>query len=258
MTILLSSCCNEKDKVNEYVNDFVTTIQEGDVRAIHRMIPGLRHCEEFEIQDYNADSIVIQKQADGYHVHFSDHCSVVVLRDKSGKLSIGKTYGLAVFDADLYDFALRTGWISRDMDDAAICEHLAETAFRNYMIARISEDLLDNVTVTGGHSGGATMRGISVTVTNDTHYNIPSEAYTVLFKVMYKDNSQADEEIVFEGEDLPALSSKTMSGSSNGPGTNAETEVLLRFDPEWLPNLCMLIYKANGHEYADWKEEKLN
>ena len=112
--------------MNEYVNDFVTTIQEGDVRAIHRMIPGLRHCEEFEIQDYNADSIVIQKQADGYHVRFSDHCSVVVLRDKSGKLSIGKTYGLAVFDADLYDFALRTGWISRDMDDAAILLQLVK------------------------------------------------------------------------------------------------------------------------------------
>lgn len=257
VAILFSSCLNEKGKVNEYVNDFVTKVQAGDVRSLHKMMPDLQHCDEFDIADYDADNVVIQKKDKSYHVRLSDNCSMVVLSNKRGELHIDKTYGVAVFDADLYNFALRTGWISQDMDDATVSRLLTDTSFRDFMIGTIMDELNEKVTVSGGHTGGPTMQGIGITINNDTDYNIPEEAYVVIYNASYA-NGQEDESVTFDGEDLPAHSSKTLSGTSRGTGAPADYNIRLLFDQEWLPNLCMLIYKANGHEYADWKQGKLN
>lgn len=254
--MLFSACQNDDDQIREFVNDFADKVQTEDVRAVHKFIPSLKNCEDFAIEEYNPDAVLIEKKANIYYVQFSEFCSIIVRKEAHKPFRIVASFGIAVFDPDLYNFALRTGWINKDMDDSTVNKLLSETEFRDVMIERISNELRSNVTVTGGLSGGATLQGIAVNVTNDTEYNIPAEAYQVLCDVTYDNETKDKETVTLEGEDLPSQSTKTLSGNTTGTDPVANTNIRLVFDPEWLPNLCMLIYKANGHEYTDWKEGK--
>ena len=258
IALMFSSCEDEEKRVRDFTNDFVAKVMNEDVRSLHRMIPGLSNCESFGLDDYVPGRVVFEKVPDGYHVRLTEKSSMVVKVCPLGNLSVVSTRGVAVFDHDLYDFAVRTGWVSTDMNDATIDSLLSENEFRDYMIEHIIHDLRTKVTAQGGETGGATQRAIAVTVHNDTEYNIPGEAYNVVYQAEYDSSPQDIETITFDGEDLPALGNIIMSGTKRGIGKASRTDIRLQFDEEWLHNLCMLLYKANGHEYQDWKNGKLN
>lgn len=254
---LFTSCKREESKVRAFVDDFANKVIENDVRSLHKMILGVEECEDFALENYSASNVVIEKQDDGYHVNFSDDRFIIVNKDAKGKFTVESTYGIVVFDPDLYDFAVRTGWISKYMDDATVASLLSDYEFRDFMIDRITEDLRTKITVSGGHAGGASMKNIIVNVNNDTDYNIPAEAYKVLYSVSYWAFPEDNETITFEGVDLPAHGTKTISGHKRAEGLATDTHIRLQWDEDCLPNLCMIVYKANGHEYKDWKKGKL-
>lgn len=258
MALVFSSCRDNEKRVREFTNDFVKKVMNEDVRSLHRMIPGLMNCESFGLDDYDPDKVVFEKQHDGYHVQLSEQSSMDVKIGSHGTISILSTHGVAVFDCDLYDFAVRTGWIDPSMNDATIDSMLSENEFRDYMIEHIIRELRSKITVMGGETGGATLKDIAVTVQNNTEYNIPGEAYNVVYRTEYDAFPQDNETITFEGEDLPAFSNIIMSGSKRSVGKATRIGISLQFNEECLHNLCMLLYKANGHEYQDWKNGKLN
>ena len=258
IALMFSSCEDEDKKVREFTNEFVDKVMNEDVHSLYRMIPGLSNCESFGLDDYVPGKVVFEKLTDGYHVQLTENSSMVVKVCPLGNLSVVSTHGVAVFDHDLYDFALRTGWVNPSMDDATIDSLLSENEFRDYMIEHIIQELRTKITVTGGETGGVTQRDIAVTVHNDTEYNIPGEAYNVVYRTEYDAFPHNNETITFDGEDLPAHSNIIMCGIKRGVGMATHTDVCLQFDEECLHNLCMLLYKANGHEYQDWKNGKLN
>lgn len=258
IALMFSSCEDEEKRIRDFTNDFVDKVMNEDIRSLHKMIPGLSNCESFGLYDYEPDNVIFEKQADGYHVQLTENSSMVVKMSPLGKLIVVSTHGVAVFDHDLYDFAIRTGWVTPSMNDATIDSLLSENEFRDYMIEHIIHELRTKITVTGGETGGATLRGIAVTVHNNTGYNIPGEAYTVVYRTEFDAFPQDNETITFDGEDLPAHSNIILNGTKRGVGMATYTDIRLQFDEECLHNLCMLLYKANGHEYQDWKNEKLN
>ena len=257
MALMLVSCDNKEKKVREFATNFATKVLDNDVRQLRMMIPGVDRVDSFSLDGYAADKIVIEKQDDGYNVKLTDNRSMVVKEDEQGNLKVDATFGIVSFDPDLFDFAVRTGWIDQYMDDATIADLLADYEFKEFMVDRITKELRSKVTVTGGAAGGSSFHGIGVTVHNRTDYDIPGDAYKVLYRTIYWAFPEDNQTITFEGVDLPARSSKSMSGSKRGVGEATETSIRLQFDEEWLPTLCLQIYKANGHEYEDWKKGNL-
>ena len=258
MALMFSSCEDEEKKVREFTNDFVNKVMNEDVRSLHRMIPGLMNCETFGLDDYVPGNVVFEKLADGYHIQLSEHSSMVVKICPLGNLRVVSTHGVAVFDHDLYDFAIRTGWVDSTMNDAIVDSLLSESEFRDYMIEHIIHELRNKITATGGETGGSTLRDIAVTINNETEYNIPGEAYTIVYTSEYDAFPQDNETISFYGEDLPALTTLIVNGTKRSTRMATRTSASLQFDEDCLHNLCMLLYKANGHEYQDWKNGKLN
>lgn len=258
MALVFSSCRDNEKRVREFTNDFVKKVMNEDVRSLHRMIPGLMNCESFGLDDYDPDKVVFEKQHDGYHVQLSEQSSMDVKIGSHGTISIVSTHGVAVFDPDLYDFAIRTGWVDSTMNDAIVDSLLSESEFRDYMIEHIIHELRNKITATGGETGGSTLRDIAVTINNETEYNIPGEAYTIVYTSEYDAFPQDNETISFYGEDLPALTTLIVNGTKRSTRMATRTSASLQFDEDCLHNLCMLLYKANGHEYQDWKNGKLN
>ena len=226
MALVLVSCDNKEKKVREFATNFATKVLDNDVRQLRMMIPGVDRVDSFSLDGYAADKVVIEKQDDGYNVKLTDNRSMVVKEDEQGNLKVDATFGIVSFDPDLFDFAVRTGWIDQYMDDATIADLLADYEFKEFMVDRITKEL----------------RGVALSV-----------PFTLLYWAFPEDNQT----ITFEGVDLPARSTKSMSGSKRGVGEATETSIRLQFDEEWLPTLCLQIYKANGHEYEDWKKGNL-
>lgn len=256
--LLLVSCNNEEKKVREFSANFADKVLDNDVRQLRLMIPGAERCDTFSLENYSPENITVEKQDDGYNVTLSDNRSMIVKKEPNGKLNIEATFGIMSFDPDLLDFAVRTGWIDPYMDDATIAELLEDYEFKEFMIDRITKELRSKVTVTGGAAGGSSFHGIGVTVHNRTDYDIPGDAYKVYYRTIYWAFPEDNQTITFDGVDLPARSNKSISGRKRGVGEATETSIRLQFDEEWLPTLCLQIYKAKGHEYEDWKSGKLN
>ncbi|MBO7068479.1 MAG: hypothetical protein J6W52_07360 [Bacteroidaceae bacterium] len=256
--LLLTSCSKEEKNVREFADNFATKVLNNDVRSIRSMIPGVERCESFSVEGYDADKVTVEKQGDAYNVQLTENRSMTVKKDEDGNLKIDATYGVVSFDPDLFDFAVRTGWIDAYMDDSTVAELLSDYEFKEFMIDRITKELRANVTASGGTSGGSSFHGFGITVKNRTNYDIPADAYKVVYRLVYWAFPEDNQTITFDGVDLPAHSSKSMSGNKRGTGMPTESSIRVEFDEEWLPILCMQIYKANGHEYEDWIEGKLN
>ena len=257
MSLLLTSCSKEEKKVREFTDSFVAKVMNNDVRALRQMIPGVEKCESFALDDFDAEKVVVEKQDDGYNVKLTENSSMIVKKGEDGKLKVDATYGVVVFDPYLFDFAVRTGWIDQYMDDSTIDSLLSDYEFKDFMVDRITDELCTKVTAAGGAAGGSSMNGIGVTVHNKTNYDIPGDAYKVIYRTIYWAFPEDNQTITFDGVDLPARSSKSISGTKRGVGMATETSIRLQYDEEWLPTLCLQIYKANGHEYKDWKNGKL-
>ena len=132
--LLLVSCNNEEKKVREFSANFADKVLDNDVRQLRLMIPGAERCDTFSLENYSPENITVEKQDDGYHVNFSDNRFIIVNKDAKGKFTVVSTYGIVVFDPDLYDFAVRTGWISKYMDDATVASLLSDYEFSDFMI----------------------------------------------------------------------------------------------------------------------------
>lgn len=257
--LLLTSCDKEEKKVRDFALDFASKVQMNDVRDIRRLYPSAELCDSFAL-DYVADSMKLEKEQDGYVVRFTDDRSMFVTLDEKGRISVDASYGVFAFDPDLIGFALRTGWIDQYMDDATIAVCLKDHEFLDFMTDRFIRELKQKVSAsqTGyfgqGFADRSSFKSIVGSVRNRTDYDIPGEAYKVVYRAIYWAFPEDNQTSVFDGQDIPAGGTVGIRGTKRGTGEPTESSISVRFDEDILPRLCLQLYKGNGHDYEDFKK----
>ena len=259
VALVLASCNKEEKKVMDFALDFASKVQTNDVRDIRRMYAAAELCDSFAL-DYQADSIRLEKEQDGYIVRFTDDRSMLVTLDDKGHMAVEASYGVFAFDPDLIGFALRTGWIDPYMDDATIAVCLKDHEFLDFITDRFTRELKQKVTAsqTGffgqSFADRSSLKSIVGGVRNRTDYDIPGEAYKVVYRAIYWAFPEDNQTSTFDGQDIPAGGSVGIRGTKRGVGEPTESSISVRFDEKLLPRLCLQLYKGNGHDYEDFKK----
>ena len=260
--LMLASCNKEEQKVRDFALGFAEKVQLNDVRDLRRIYPAAELCDSFAL-DFIADSMKLEKEQDGYVVRFTDDRSMFVTLDEKGHMTVDASYGVFAFDPDLIGFAQRTGWIDQYMDDATIAVCLKDHEFLDFMTERFVRELKQKVSASQTSYFGqsfadrSSLKSIVGGVRNRTDYDIPGDAYKVIYRAIYWAFPGDNQVSVFDGQDIPAGGSVGIRGTKRGTGEPTESSLSIRFDEEKLPRLCLQLYKGNGHDYEDFKAGKL-
>jgi len=226
VTIGLTSCSNEEKEVKKFVDNYAPQLASGG---------------------YD-----LEKDGDSYIATFDGDRRIILSKDDDGEWQCEKSYGLQQFDPELLGFAQRTGWVERKMDDASIAKRLENTEFLDIMTKRFVKELEKNITASMGGGSLYSFHDISASVNNRTDWDIPGDAYKVVFRFTFWAFPEDNETKALDGVDLPAHSSKSVKGTKRGTGEPTGQSVRVKFDEEQLPQLCLRIYNGTGHEYADY------
>ena len=226
VAIGLTSCSNEEKEVKKFVDDYAP--------------------------QYASSGFELEKDGDAYVATFDEDRRIIIVKNKDGEWECEKAYGLQQFDPDLLGFAQRTGWVERKMDDATIAKRLDNKEFLDIMTKRFVKELQSKVTASMGGGSLYSFHDISATVNNRTDYDIPADAYKVVFRFTFWAFPEDNETKALDGVDLPAHGSKSVKGTKRGTGEPTGQSVRVKFDEEKLPELCLKIYNGTGHEYADY------
>jgi len=222
----LTSCNNEEKKVKKFVDDYAPQLASSGYE--------------------------LEKDGDGYIATFDGDRRIILEKDDDGEWQCDKSYGLQQFDPDLLGFAQRTGWVERKMDDASIAKRLENTEFLDIMAKRFAKELEQKVTASMGGGNLYSFHDISAAVNNRTDYDIPGDAYKVVFRFTFWAFPEDNETKAIDGVDVPAHSTKSVKGRKRGTGEPTGQSVRVKFDEEQLPQLLLRIYNGSGHEYADY------
>ena len=224
--LTLTSCSNDEKEVKKLVESYAPSIASA--------------------------GFDLTKEGDDYVADFGDQRSLLITKDDDGQWQVEKSWGLQQFDAELLSFAQRTGWVERKMDDATIAKRLENTEFLDIMTKRFVADVKKNVTAAMAGGRGDSFHAIGATISNRTDYDIPGEAYKVVFRFTFWAFPEDNETKALNGVDLPAHGSKSVHGTKRGTGEPTGQSVRVQFDEEQLPALCLRLYNGTGHEYADY------
>lgn len=226
MALGLTSCSNEEKEVKKFVDEYAPQLA--------------------------SSGFDLEKDGDAYVATFDHDRRIIIVKNDDGEWECDKAYGLQQFDPDLLAFAQRTGWVEKKMDDASIAKRLENTEFLDIMTKRFIKELQSKVGVTMGGGSLYSFHDISATVNNRTDYDIPADAYKVVFRFTFWAFPEDNETKSIDGVDLPAHSSKSVKGRKRGTGEPTGQSVRVKFDEEKLPELCLKIYSGTGREYAEY------
>lgn len=186
------SCDSNKAKIKAFAIDFAEKVSRNMIDSIRTIYPDVEKIDSLALV-YNIDSIIINKTEDPsvYQVMFSKDVEVKILKEKDGKLTIKETRGLALFPEKLMKIAKSTGWVSNEMSDLQMTENLKDTAFVNFLVLKVKENLKKDIIVKGWDCTwrpGWGLGELFVIIENNSDFNITPNDYAVESWVNCRDN----------------------------------------------------------------------
>ena len=259
--LALVACNNAEKEAKDFAAEFLAKAKANDVSAVRSMYPDAVRCDSFAV-DYTTDQITMEEKDGQYTVTFGDRRTFVLAKGDDGQLRVVSSTGVFAYDTDLLDFARRTGWTDSRMNDGALAERLSDRDFLDAMVSRFADELKSKVV--GGevdyfaqsYADQSSLHAVVTRVTNRTDFDIPGDVYQVAYRSVYWGFPEDNETTLLNGVDIPANGSVTIRGRKRSAGEPTESSVRVKFDEQKLLRLCLQQYKANGHEYRDYKDYK--
>lgn len=253
-----SSGSDSGDKdVKEFVAKFAQAVEGGDRATIDAMYPDAKNAESLALK-YNADSMRIEEmQAENqFKVHLGK-TDLVLTKDENKQVKVKESFGLFVWPEDKMDFALATGWVTKELNDVQIAERFADEGFVNSLSEKLLLGLKTKLKATCGsvsnYSSG--MSKYHVTVNNNNDFDVPADAYSVVLTEIGWDADLL--------EDVP-VGTKTLGGVPIGARSVARIPVPGNYDYEYSSFKVALrvnygkeqalknLLKPTGNEYAEY------
>lgn len=248
---MLASCSSGTDDRLEFAKKFGKLVSENKVDSIHALYPASEVCDSF-VLNYDANAIVINESESGriYEVKYNDLASIVMEKLSDGGFKVVESRGIYAIGSELQEFALATGWISKDLNDVQKAENLKDTAFVDYLKKDFSNELKSKFRVRIDYTQPCVeCEPVAVgMLTNDLSYDIPGDSYNIQVKIV-------DEELggtrfkTVNGKDVAA--GQKLQFDLPEQGSALDFSVSLQIGD--VSKLFMKLFKPKGSEYAEYK-----
>ncbi len=256
-TMSLSESDSGDKDVKEFVAKFAQAVEGGDRATIDAMYPDAKNAESLALK-YNADSMRIEEmQAENqFKVHLGK-TDLVLTKDENKQIKVKESFGLFVWPEDKMDFALATGWVTKELNDVQIAERFADEGFVNSLSEKLLLGLKTKLKATCGSVSNyaSGMSKYHVTVNNNNDFDVPADAYSVSLTEIGWDADLL--------EDVP-VGTKTLGGVPIGARSVARIPVPGNYDYEYSSFKVALrvnygkeqalknLLKPTGNEYAEY------
>lgn len=206
LALLLFSACNKNAEVKQFMTDFSDAVDKNDRAAIEKMYPEMAKADSLSV-NFDAETAQIEEQEDGsYKVILGEGKDIILVKNEGdGIIKVKESHGILAVPEAEKDFALKTGLIKKEMNDAAVIKQLADSAFvtyvsgefmksfhKNFRISKIWDDRSNNASDWTG--GGEWF----ITVKNDCDFDIAGSDY----RVTMASPVQRGKVVVMEGKDI--------------------------------------------------------
>ena len=216
LAIFLMTSCDKYAEVKQLMADLATAVSSGDKSAVVKIYPDASKADSLKFT-FDAEKAQFEEIEKGWKIVISDGVDLVVEKNESdGSLTVKESHGVFAISKSQKDFALKTGWISKDMNDAKIAEQLSDTAFVSYVSGeflktfkekfRIKKTSDNRSDYASDWTGGGEW---FVTIANDLDIDVSGTDY----QVVITSPVQRGKEEVLEGKDIYAGSQETLKSS---------------------------------------------
>lgn len=223
----LSSCDNDK-KVREFVTQYVTAVANGDQPTIANLYPDAAKAEALTTS-LSVDSMVVTNQDSLILVDFGSGVDMKIRTGADGKMTIVESHGLFTYPANVMDFAKKTGQWKEGLNDAQQAERMADQGLVDYLYQTFNDKIKSGLRIVKTGTWGddyyegewMSAAGATFTIKNSTPFDIPGNAYQVVYKSGYWGGGGMSSEVV-AGKTVKAGQTVTLRTSRLGPNMESE------------------------------------
>lgn len=182
--VMLLLCSCTESKMKNFAEKFVTAVASNDTTAIAQMYPNANIADKLSL-NFTKDSVTVEEVADTFVVYLGNGKSLSILKDEEGELYIADSHGVFSYPEERMDFALKTGWIDKDMSDLKIAEQFKDTMFINYLAQKNAGQIKTKLVVKSINyksSDSDFYSGLMTwvtTIANESEFEIPGSFYEV-------------------------------------------------------------------------------
>ena len=263
VAVLMFCACDKNAEVKQFMTDFSTAVANKDKAAIEKMYPDASKADSLALA-FDAEKAQMEALDDGsIKIVLGEGKDIILVKNESdGTLKIQTSHGVFVYPQERMDFALKTGWYDKTLDDIKNADRLADTLFVKYLNDKIAgaviADLKSKVKVT---KSVATQRSFcTVIVSNQNNRQIEGNEYVITAKLYeYFGGNYGHKEYAgsrtLTGKPIPANGQAIYSISGYGAGGYPEDPVCtISVNPK-IENV-FADYQFTGKEYEEYLSQK--
>ena len=254
-TILLCSC-DSGDKVEKFVKLYATAVANGDKNTIESLYPGSTTADSL-VGTFPLESIEVTDQDSIYFVKLSDGIDMKIKKN-GDNLMIVESHGLFAYPEHLLSFAKKTGQWKDGLNDLEQAKRMADHGLEEYLYETFNQKIKDGLRIkeTGSYGDDyyegewVSADGATFIIQNDSPYDIPGEAYSIIYKSGYWGGGQMSSETVV-GKDVNAGESVELRTTQLGPNMESETTQKLVVNKLTKEDF-LAKFRPKGNEYEEY------
>lgn len=255
--MMIAACSNTNDEVTKFLTSFQQAIASGDKNAIAKLYPTALVAES--LNSFQPESATITaERGDTIEVRLTDKMSLTIVRGNDGQMQVVKSVGLFSYDPNRLMFALKTGQYKPSLDDGANAARMADQGFADYLLTEFNNSLRQGMKLANAKTYGdeyyegewVCASGYAFTIVNNTSFDIPGSAYSVVYRTGYWGDSQKQTEVV-PGVDIAAGGSATVKTRKLGTSMENDDSYSLNINGVTADNFEQ-IFQPTGTEYDEY------
>lgn len=267
MTLLLLVSCTQR-KIKHFAEEFATAVANNDTVSIAKMYPDALRADSLSAA-LDAGKTKVEKQEDGsYRVILGEGRDLVITKNEDdGAFSVKESHGVFAFPKSHVDFAIKTGLVKPDMNDATIATQLSDNEFIKWISRECMfafEKKFHAIKITDNCGDYATDRSeggeLFITLKNDFDFDIAGRDYKLSVSASYRGNKQ----FILEGVDIYSGSEATIKSDHLAPDFfRYDDEYVISYEPEaWVEmdyssiEILNKYYTPKGDEYENYLKTK--
>lgn len=267
LALMLFSACSKNADVKQLLTDLSTAIANNDKATIEKMYPDAAKADSLSLT-FDAEKAQIEELKDGgFKVVLDKGKDITITKNEAdGSLTVKESHGIFFVSDAEKNFALKTGLIKQDMNDATIAEQLADSTFITYVSDDFMNTFRKNLRITkvwdnryeyaSDYTGGGEW---FITVKNDCDFDIAGSDY----KVIVASTSPSRKVVTLDGKDLFSGSQETFKTGFLNPEFSSNPYEVISYDPKIRleiklspAELLGKYYNPKGDEYENYLKTK--
>ena len=212
LLLLLTSCDENKGKIEELANQFVTAVNGNDKATVYDMFPDVKNIETLSLPDsIPMGKISVSKdEKTGYYIASINNArdqKILFVPESEGKFTVKDTYCIFQLDSGYNELALKSGVPMKKIPDLTIAKLFEEgSEYLNFIFNKYASVTSGNLVTESSvwQSQGGWYPSVTVTqpIRNVGQIPIKGDEYTVEFLFYCPEGTCPSQKSVEYGVDL--------------------------------------------------------